>query len=81
MKTKPFQNIKQKAFKEGYDKAFEERYITVETLLNETKEQRKLLDKQTAEIVTERAKVAALSAILQSIHTSAQAGADILRVK
>ena len=71
------QKIKQKAYQEGVSSQTPTTKYWMD-MYNEVLKQRQNTESQLA---VANAKVASLSAILQSIHTSAQVGADILRVK
>jgi len=71
------QKIKQKAYQEGVNSQTPTTKYWMD-MYNEMLKQRQDVEDQ---LTVANAKVTSLSAILQSIHTSAQAGADILRVK
>lgn len=79
MPKKPtkLQKIKQKAFNEGV--ASQESVITYHKNCQYDAEKR--LQSSRDKLTVADAKIASLSAILQSIHSTAQAGADILRIK
>lgn len=76
-KLTKLQKIKQKAYQDGVNSQTPNIKYWMD-MYNETLKQRQDTENR---LTFANAKVASLSAILQSIHTSAQAGADILRVK
>lgn len=76
-KLTKLQKIKQKAYQKGVNSQTPATKYWMD-MYNEVLKQRQNTESQLA---IANAKVASLSAILQSIHTSAQVGADILRVK
>ena len=76
-KLTKLQKIKQKAYQEGVNSQTPTTKYWMD-MYNEMLKQRQDVEDQ---LTIANAKVSSLSAILQSIHTSAQAGADILRVK
>ena len=84
MKTKkltPLQRAKAKAFNDGYVKCHEERRVALEDMVQQRDDYMRRVGRINQQLAVEQQKVKSLSAILQSIHTSAQAGATLLSVK